>query len=222
MPRLIHQKGLEQFVVGYLTKLPRYGNNAVEKKFLRKSIALIQDFFGYPCCSGGTTVSFVTPLDNELTNTIKAIIQPGLVIRRPFRKSLEEILALINEKLYGCCTTELTVIFDNGTGSFGNIPVLPIDAQVQIYDAFTDALLFQTSTTGAASGQTFLIPNKYLDTVPVRICVNSLVAPGGTGYVVSGTDHVPLVTVPTGHTGQVCQAQPYAIGKTTYVIWSHT
>lgn len=162
--RGVGQKPLEQFVIGYLKRITSTSNKNSELKFMEKSIALINQFLGIPCCYPDAVGSLITPHDNQLTITIKAAITNNSTIRRGFLLSLKRIVNLLNFYLYSCCTENTVITFAGAA--------LPANYVLTFTDLVTGALIYQTSTDGT-SPITATLPAQYFGpAAAVQVCLN--------------------------------------------------
>jgi len=149
------QTALETWIRAYLKqKLSKTFNRRAEAKFIEKAIMLINIVFGHPCCDDPeNVVNLITPNDNDLTHTVKQLLQRDKIIRREYRLSLFRILDLLNNFLYGeCCTTEITVNYSGGAEASG--------VTAQFYDLVSGDFIFSTTSVGGAS-QSVFVPSKY-------------------------------------------------------------
>jgi hypothetical protein len=204
--RGVGQKPLEQFVIGYLKRITSTSNKNSEIKFIEKSIALINQYLGIPCCYPGSVGSLITPHDNQLTITIKSAITNNSAIRRFFLLSLKRIVNLLNFYLYSCCTDNLVITFAGGA--------IPANYVLTITDLVSGDLIYQTLTT-ATSPITVALPAQYFGpAAAVQVCLNVV---HYIGHVVNVTDvnHVPVVSANAA--GVTC---PTVVGplSTAYTI----
>jgi hypothetical protein len=162
--RGVDQKPLEQFVIAYLKRITSTSNKNAEIKFIEKSLALINQFLGIPCCYPDATGSLITPHDNQLTITIKSAITNNSAIRRGFLLSLKRIVNLLNFYLYSCCTATTVITFAGDA--------LPANYVLQFKDLVTGDLIYQTSTLDS-SPITVTLPAQYFGpAAAVQVCLN--------------------------------------------------
>lgn len=189
------QTGLETWIRGYLKKLSKTFNRRSDAKFIEKAIMLINIVFGHPCCDDPeNVVNLITPNDNELTHTVKQLLQRDKIIRREYRLSLFRILDLLNDVLYGkCCVDTVTVSFTSPTVSTGSI--------LQLNDIVTGDLILSTVIT-EGSVQTFQVPAKYFgEAALIQVSLNVISFPGGeTSYQVIANSTIYLNTGSIGVT----------------------
>lgn len=191
--RGVGQKPLEQFVIAYLKRITVTSNKNSEIKFIEKSIALINQYFGIPCCFPPSTGSLITPHDNQLTIAIKAAVTNNATIRRFFQLSLKRIVNLLNFYLYSCCTENLVITFAGGS--------LPANNVLRIIDLISGDVVYQTLTT-ATSPITVALPAQYFGpAAAVQVCLITT-SFSGTALTVTDVNHVPVITA--NATGTKC------------------
>lgn len=187
-----NRKAIETWIEGYL-KLVSSGNRLrEERKFIEKAIIMINKVFGHPCCDNPTSIiDFGTPYDNQLTNTIRNLIINGNIIRRSFRLSLQRILDILNDYLYGCCTNVLTINYLGGLS--------PTTVLMEVYDIVSGDLIYTTTALGGFI-QTISLPSKYFGPAAlVKVCLTNITPPPGiTTNKLSDTSGVLVSAVAVG------------------------
>lgn len=165
-----NKKGIEYLVDSYLDVITTGNRLRQERKFLEKSIILINKILGHPCCDvSNGVIDFGTPNNNQITTSLENILFGGSIVRRSFRTALFRMLAKFNTYLYGCCTTLLTVTYQD---------VAPANATVNFTDIVSGDVLFSTKISGGNT-QTIELPSQWFGPAAlIRACITNINAPG--------------------------------------------
>jgi hypothetical protein len=188
-----NQKAIERIVDAYLNLISSGNRLRQERKYLEKSIIIINKILGHPCCDiADSVIDFGTPYDNQITNALKAIFFAGQPVRRSFRYALFRMLAKFNVYLYGCCTTTLTITYSDA---------LPANVTVNFTDVVSGTVLFTTTTTGGTT-QTITLPSQWFGPgVLIQACINVINAPGSGSYeLVDPNDNIVVESAIVGDT----------------------
>lgn len=139
---------IEQYTEAYITKIKGGNKLRSERKYLQKTLNIIEFYLGAPCCeqndSEPGSVEF-SRLDNSLTVFVKNNLNDAFA-KRKYRKSLERTQRLIRQTLinYCCDPFEITVTFNQEQED---------DAQVTFTDE-NGVIVFSTDTSSDLQTET--------------------------------------------------------------------
>lgn len=92
----------EKFVDSWLAKQPSNRASREVKRYVQKAITMIKFKLGDPCCTDpNADVTFATRFDNDLTNTLRGLMQFDTL--KGIKQSLERTKDKLQKFVDGCC-----------------------------------------------------------------------------------------------------------------------